>query len=151
MYDAAAANTMNSINKSSVKFYSDNPVSGDDTEDNEDDDTITDDITDDTAVTKQNLNRFNIKKHSPTELSVRTQDTYAETMPVIQPRTKPNHIPSPPKQSTPNLNNNVKNYNPITYDKIMNITADEDDLDVNSRRLLTNKINNSNDYNSNPH
>lgn len=153
MYDSAGGGVAGSgCNKSSVKFYSDNPISADETEDDDDDDTTTDDITDDTAVTKQNLNRFIIKKHSPTELSIRTQDTYAETMPSIQPRSiiKSNHISPPTKQSTPNLNNNkaqlVKsNYNPISYDKIMNLTsADEDDLEVNSRRLLTNKVNTSN-------
>ncbi len=51
--------------------------------------------TDDTTVTKQDLNRFIIKKQSPTQLSVRTQDTYAETIPTIQPRNqihKPSHI-----------------------------------------------------------
>jgi len=153
MYDAS--NTMNSVNKTIAKFYSNNPVSSEETGD-DDDDTTTDDITDDTTVTKQDLNRFIIKKQSPTQLSVRTQDTYAETIPTIQPRNqihKPSHISPPTKQSTPNMNNNkaqlTKNYNPISYDKIMNLTADEDDLDVNSRRLLTNKVNTSCNYNDN--
>ena len=107
----------------------------DDDEEYEDDDTTTDDITDDTAVTKQHLNRFNIKsKHSPTDLSVRTTDTYAESysqhhnqhLPVIQPR----KIVSPSS-----ILKNNKNNNPVSYDKLTNLNLDD--------RLLTNKINTS--------
>ncbi len=125
----------NTNNNSNNKSYNQMMTDEDDDEEYEDDDTTTDDITDDTAVTKQHLNRFNIKsKHSPTDLSVRTTDTYAESysqhhnqhLPVIQPR----KIVSPSS-----ILKNSKNNNPVSYDKIMNLNLDD--------RLLTNKINTS--------
>lgn len=159
VYDANNTNS-NSMNKSSVKFYSDNPMT-----DEDEDTTTTDEITDDTAITKQNLHRFTIKKHSPIDLSIKTSDTYAENysashqnqtlqlphhhhQPAPQPRSIKTISP-PAKQSTPNLANPnhraPANFNSISYDKIMNTTnTDDDEQDANSRRLLTSKVNTSN-------
>jgi hypothetical protein len=145
-----------------MKYYGEEEI---DEEDDTEEDTTTDDLTDDTAITKRQSNRFNIKEHSPgdssnkTTLTTYTENNFGDELnnkQFIQARLVKTSIdgPSPTKQSTPNLNivtkNNQRPINPHTfkssYDQLMNttLTTDtEDDPDGNSRRLLTNKVNNS--------
>ena len=140
----------NNTNKSN-KYYSQN-------DEDEDEDTTTDELTDDTAVTKQNRNRFTIKEHSPGDSSNRTTETFTENFvnelnskQFIQARLVKSYdmpdIQPPAKQSTPNFAHNPMAYK-TSYDQLMNTTMTtdtEDDVnDANSRRLLTNKVNTSN-------
>jgi hypothetical protein len=141
MYDAA-----NNLNKSTISYkneqikqtYSEQRNEEDDYDDDEDEeDTTTDELTDDTAITKQNLNRFKLKDNSLADFSINTTDTFTDTnfIPISEEvgkrsnnsniinnnnnniiiNNKPliiknNNLPPPTKQSTPNLSYQHHNY-----------------------------------------